>query len=395
MIEFVARFTLPTEIVYGTGTSARLGEEARKLGATKVFLVTDAGVAKSGILADAQASLDKADLPHVLYDKAPTDPDTDVLDQVAALIRANGCDLVVAAGGGSVLCTGKGSAAVASNPGPARDYLGNSKFPNAPLVSIGMPTTAGSGSEVSRHTSLTDAVTKRKEGFNGYKTAPRIAILDPLLLRSVPRSQAIASGVDAFTHALEAYVSSIATPLTDVIALEAMKAIVANLPLSVHSESLEARCQMSLASTMANIACGNAGLGLVHAINGAITYFYKNNPDFPPISYGLLHAILLPHVMEFNSVVVEDKLARLAVYLGASDIGKSRRELARECVAMVKVMLAQIGAPRRLPWEKLSPEQVEAIVSEQMTHHHQPNPRKYGADDIRRIVESSMLGWEL
>lgn len=142
---------------------------------------------------------------------------------------------------------------------------------------------------------------------------------------------------------------------------------------------------------MANVACGNAGLGLVHAINGAITYVYKAR-NYPPIPYGLLHAILLPPVLEFNCVGAEEKFARVAVAMGASELGKSRRELARECVDRVKEMLALLEAPRRLPWEKLAPEDAEEIVKETM-HRTRPNPRKYDRNDILAIVDRAMEGW--
>ena len=393
LMDFIAKFSLPTEMVYGIGSSAKVGEEARRLGASKVFFVTDAGVAKSGILAEAMASLERADLPYVLYDQAPGDPDTNDIDQVAAQIRNYGCNFVVAAGGGSAMCTGKAAAVVANNPGHTVNYLGSDKFPNAPLTCIAMPTTAGSGSEVSKHTTLTHGETKRKTGIDGYRTAPRVAILDPLLLRSVPRGQAIASGVDAFTHALEAYVSTRATRFTDIIALDSLSTIAANLPLSIYSDSLEARCKMSLASSMANVACGNAGLGLVHAINGAITHVFKAR-NYPPIPYGLLHAILLPPVLEFNCIAAEDKFARVAVEMGANAVGKRQRELARECIAKVKEMLALLNAPRRLPWEKLAPEHADEIVEETM-ERPRPNTRKYDRNDVLLIVEKAMQGWEI
>lgn len=387
----LSRFSLPTEMLFGLDSSSQLGAEAKRLGAQKVLFVTDSGVRAAGILEGAFNSLREAEMPFQLFAEAPQDPDTQIVGRVARLAQEEGCDCIVVAGGGSALCTGKGAALMVTNPGNIRDYRGHERYQNPMLLCIGIPTTAGSGSEVSKNTILTDEETNRKFQVSGYSNCPRLAILDPLLVRSVPRSQAVASGVDALTHAIESYVSNEATPLTDAIALQAVEMMGRSFLPSVLSDDLDAKAEMLLASSMANVACGNAGLGLSHAMNGAITYFYKAF-GYPPVAYGMIHAILLPHVMEFNRPVREAKLANLALALGEPEEG-SQADLAERAVERVKEMLVALGAPQRLPWEGLTAQEVEEIV--QVTvERPRPNPRKATREEMAMLVKRALQGWE-
>jgi alcohol dehydrogenase len=192
------------------------------------------------------------------------------------------------------------------------------------------------------------------------------------------------------THALEAYLSSQATPLTDAIALQAIEMIARNLCTSVLSHDMESKAEMLLAASMANIACGNAGLGLVHATNSVITYYYKSR-GLPPVAYGLIHAILLPHVLEFNLPACERKLPALANALGTYD-AETPEELVEGIVERVEGMLTTLGAPRRLSWEAVS---AEDVVEEgiRLGRFHldlpsdNPNPRKYTRGELVSILE--------
>ncbi len=389
----ITRFGVPTDIIYSLGSLGLLGEEVKKLKGTRVFFVTDPGVNAAGVLEQAFRSLQDGGISVVLCDQAPPDPDTQVIQQLAEKLKESHCDCVVTAGGGSALCTGKGVALMATNPGTIRDYSGADRYPNPPLSCIAIPTTAGSGSEVSRATIITDERTMRKMGIRGSTNAPRVAILDPMVLESVPKNQAIASGVDAWTHAIEAYCSIRATPLTDAIAFAAMETIAHNLCPSILADDLEAKSRMLLASSMANIACGNAGLGLVHAMNGAITYTYSSR-GYPPVAYGLIHAICLPHVLEFNLPACEGKFASMAKAFGVNGDDKSEAELARMGIQRLKELLLAIDAPRKLPWENVQADDVvemARVVLERAAVN--PNPRKYAERDLISLFEKALLGW--
>ena len=346
-------FSVPTQVHYAPGASARAGELAKAMGATKVFAVTDPGVAKAGILGPALDSVRAAGLDLRLYDHAPADPTVAQVGEIARELAELGAECVIAAGGGSGLCSGRGAALAATNGYDLHPYLGRDKYEHAPLPVIAIPTTAGSGSEVSKHTTLSDERTLRKTGIDGQSNAPRYALLDPALVQGVPRPQAVASGIDAFCHALEAYLSTRATPLTDSIALAGVADIWTLLPRALDGDA-DAKGRMLFASTMANIACGNAGLTLVHAMNGGVTYCYRTR-GHEPVAYGMIHGALLPPVLRFYLPVARERLARIAPLLGSY----------RDADAVVDAIVAwvhRLGAPEKLPWGRLPEDDIDLVV---------------------------------
>ncbi len=371
-------FSAPTQVLFAEGASARAGELAKGMGATTVFAVTDPGVAKAGILQPALDSVRAAGLGLTLYDRAPADPTVAQIAEITRELLASGADCVLAAGGGSGLCAGRGAALAATNGGDLRPYLGRDRYRSAPLPVIAIPTTAGSGSEVSKHTTLSDERTLKKIGVDGFTNAPRYALLDPSLVQGVPRPQAVASGVDAFCHALEAYLSSRATALTDSIALAALADIWRLLPQALEGDAA-AKGRMLLASAMANIACGNAGLTLVHSMNGAVTYCYRVR-GHQPVAYGMIHGALLPPVLRFYLPAARERLARLAPLLHLED--------ARPADAVVDAIIRwvhELGAPEHLPWGHIPQDDLQLIVDETIARPR-PGPRQPTADDVRRIA---------
>ncbi len=390
----IFRFNATTNLIYGLGSSAQAGNEAKRLGITRVLLVTDKGVMASGILSAALESLQAVGIPVTAFDEAPQDPTDQTVDQVAEFLRSKRCDGVLVAGGGSALCTGKGAALMAANEGRTLEFVGANKYGRPPLPCIAIPTTAGSGSEVSRITVLTDALTKRKITVAGLTNAPSSAILDPLLLRTVPFRQALASGIDAYTHAVEAYVARFASPFTDALALSAARLVAGNIGRAILSNDLEAQSQMLYASSMANLACGNAGLGLAHAMNGAITYLSKAK-NHPHVPYGLIHAIALPLVLEFNAPACDGKLAELALATGFGEPGSSRSSLVRRFVDGTKGLFSSLGAPSRLPWENASSQDIREMAEITLdSGQAQQNPRKSGGHDLITLFERAIKGWE-
>ncbi len=389
------RFSVLTEVIFGLHSSSQLGVECKKWGATRVLVVTDANVAK--ILDEALDSLKNEGVPYVIYDKAPIDPTTEDINQVKAFLLENGCDFVVTAGGGSAMCTGKGTALMATNEGNIRDYRGRDQYKNSPLPCIAIPTTAGSGSEVSKFTIFEDEVTHTKMVAGGINSAPKVAILDPLLLRSVPLGQAVGSATDALSHCIEALVAKGATPLTDGLAVTAMEMLVRSYKPSILGQNLDAMGEMLYAASVANFACGNAGLGLAHGINLGLTHLYNLKPQqYPEVVYGDLHQILLPIVMEFNLPAAEDKFAAMASVLGADDYGKSQSAMAAESVQLVKELLASVGAVRKLSWKGIADEDLQEIARVTLpSQQASSNGRRSTEADVIELVKKALAGWEV
>lgn len=373
---FSGAFSIPTQVIFDEGASGRAGEVARDLGATRVFFVTDPGIAKAGILAPALESIRGAGLPLVVYDRAPSDPTLADVLAIGNEARAFRADLVVAAGGGSGLCAGRGAALAATN-GDLRPYTGHGKYPHDPLPVVAIPTTAGSGSEVSKHVTLSDERTLKKTGVDGYSNAPRAALLDPALVQGVPRPQALASGIDAFLHALEAFLSTRATPITDAIALDAFARIWTLLPRALGGDP-KAKGDMLLASAMANIACGNAGLTLVHAMNGGVTYCFKARAH-EPVAYGVIHGALMPPILRFFLPAAHERFARLAPLVGVAN---------GDAAVVVETIIdwtRRLGALPVLPWGRIPDADIDLIVEETLARQR-PSPRQPTREEARTIV---------
>ncbi len=390
----ISRFSLPTDTIFGLGTTSRLGTETKRLGITRAMVITDAGVRNAGILDEALASLENSGIPFIIFDQTPSDPDTRVIDTTVSLARESGCNGVIAAGGGSALCAGKATASMMTNKGNIRDYAGAGKFVNPPLPCIAIPTAAGSGSEVSKVTIITDEERADKMSIVNFGHAPKVAIVDPMMVRTTLRTQAVASGIDALTHAIEAFYSKQATPLTDGIAVAAIKMIDRNFRPAVLGDDFEAKANMLFASTTANIACGNAGLCLSHAMNHAVNYLIKAR-GYPPVSYGLIHGICLPISMEFNMPACESKLATLAISLGLGNRGESELELAAKTIARIKELLFALGALRRLPWETIPSTELEEMSQITLGKSQAfDNPRRPTETEMIALFEKTLVGWE-
>lgn len=392
----IFRFSLPTEIVYGVNTVSLLGSEVKRLGGKKAFFATDAGVSASGILQKAYQALKDAGIPFILFDKVPLDPTDKDIDAMVDIAKKEGCNCVVGAGGGSVIVACKGAALVANNEGKTIQYTkGADNFPNPSLLCVLMPTNAGTGAEVSKGTTITDSRTMGKARIVGYRHAVRLAILDPTLLMTVPRAQSVATGVDALTHAIEAYISEPASPLTDCIALKSIEMMMNNFCKSVFTIDLEAKGQMLLGSTMANVAVSNSNVGLSHILNIVVTYIYQST-NREPMSYGMIHAVLLPPTLEFSLAACEDRVAPLAQVMGVITKNKSVSELRKGIMERLDDLLTDLGAPRKLIWKDLSPEDIiEAGIklgqlSLDRTKQGTDVIRKYNKEDLIAILQKAL-----
>ena len=390
------QYGAPTELVFGAGSHRKLPKEIARLGGSRAMIVADRGIAGAGLVDTLGAAFegDSAVTLVEAWTKVPQNPTfRDVEDLVQAL-RAEDVDTVVSLGSGSVLAAGRAAGVCAPATASVR-AIAKSGSSQAPLLNVCVPTTAGSGGEVSRQATLTDDESGEKSGVRGWNVAARLAILDPELLVSVPRSQAVASGIDAMLHALEAYWSKRATVLTDALARPAFKILVERLPESLGSSDTDVLGEMLVASTMANLACGNAGLGLVHGLNKGITGI-AHKKGYESVSYGMLHAILLPWVLEFNLPAAAEKLANLAGDLaGAQRTATTSQAAAHALLERLVSWLDELDAPSQLPWLRYDDDDLEFVAKDTAGRAMwQDNPRTATEEELKDITRHALTDWK-
>ncbi|PID72694.1 MAG: alcohol dehydrogenase [Desulfobulbus propionicus] len=288
----ISKFAVP-EVIFGRGSLNYAGLCARRLGARKVFLVSDEGIEAAGWLQRLMDILEKEGIEWVYYPGVTANPRDFQVEQGAELYRKNGTDVIIAIGGGSPMDTAKGIAILASNGGKIRDYEGANKVekPLPPMVLI--TTTAGSGSDVSQFCIITDVERGVKMSIITRTLVPNISIVDPLILRTKSDSLIIQSATDAMAHAIEAYLSRIASPFTEMHSLKAVELIFNHLHQAVATHSLDALEQLSSAAVSASMAFSNASLGAEHALAHSLGGHFD-------MRHGVIHPILLTEVMRFN-----------------------------------------------------------------------------------------------
>lgn len=387
------RYAAPTELIYAPGSRRSVGTEVAQLGGSRAMIVTDRGLADVGV-ADELAqhvAADGVELVATWHD-VPQDPTFVDIDELVARARATRVDTIVSLGSGSVLAAGRSAAVCAPDERSVR-AIAKDGPDRSPLLSVCVPTTAGSGGEVSRQATLTDDQTGEKSGIRGWPVAARLAILDPELLVSVPRAQAVASGIDAMLHALEAYWSRRATVLTDALARPAFAVLFTRLIESIETRDVDVLGELLVASTMANLACGNAGLGLVHGLNKGVTGL-AHKQGYTAVPYGLLHAILLPWVMDFNLPAAAAKLATLARDVRMADAADDDAAAAVKLNTAIAAWLVELDAPRSLPWPTCTDEDVDFIVKDTAGRAMwKDNARTATEDELTDLVRKSLTDW--
>jgi 1,3-propanediol dehydrogenase/alcohol dehydrogenase len=335
-------FQSPPRILLGAGSLAEAGTECARLGRTALVVAGKTSARASGLLDRLEASLRDSGVACSLHARIDSDPTLDAAAAGAEAARKAGADLIVALGGGSALDAGKAIAALApAGPGAGLEAIdGCPRGAALPLVSI--PTTAGSGSEVSRVAVLIIPEKRLKLALSGDGLISSVAILDPDLTLSLPPRLTAITGLDALTHAMEAYLSQRASPQTDLLALSAIRRIGAGfLSAVLNGRDKEARGAMLLGQAEAGLACSNASAGLIHAMGRPLGAHCG-------LAHGLACAILLPAVMEFNRPACEGRMADMALALGLSCGEGGRRDLARACVALLRSLLKDSGLPETL-----------------------------------------------
>ncbi|MBU2602367.1 MAG: iron-containing alcohol dehydrogenase [Actinobacteria bacterium] len=332
-------FQLPTRIEFGNGVSRNVGTEAVALGGTRVLVVTDAGLRAAGLVDPVVADLEAAGLSAVIFDDVAPNPRDTSVAAGAELAAAEGADLLVAVGGGSPMDTAKGIGVIQANGGSIADYEGLDAVskPITPLIAV--PTTAGTGSEVTFWSVITDTARSFKMSVGSPLIAPRVALVDPELTLGLPAALTASTGMDALTHAIEGYTATLSEPLTDSLALTAVELIAGSLRRAyANGADVDARYDMMLASLLAGVAFGNSDIGGVHCMAEAIGGLY----DTP---HGVANAIYLPVVMEYNSVAVPQKFARLAAALGEDVSGLGTAQAAKRAAAAVRELADDLRIP--------------------------------------------------
>jgi alcohol dehydrogenase class IV len=273
------------------------------------MLVTDRGVSSLPFFEGLKDAMGKAGLRYEIFDSVPCDPDLQDVDALAMLLEKNGCDSVVAIGGGSVLCAGRGAAVTLREGTSARDLVGMGKIKHKPLPMIAIPTTAGSGSEVSGVIVLSDRTNRAIVTIASPHCFPVLAILDPDTLADLPPRQAAISGIDALAHGLEALMTTTPNPISEALAVQACATLFEDLRSASLTREMEPKARCLVASTMANMACGNARLSLAHAM--ALPLSARHG-----LAHGVAAGLLLPPVLEFNLPVAGGRLLPLMRAVG-------------------------------------------------------------------------------
>ncbi|MBT1070242.1 iron-containing alcohol dehydrogenase [Pelotalea chapellei] len=378
-------FFIPTVSLMGVGCSKEAGEQAKALGASNLLIVTDAGLAKMGVADTIKGYIEAAGLKAVIFDGAEPNPtDTNVHDGVK-VYQDNKCDGIVSLGGGSSHDCGKGVGMVIGNGGSIRDFEGVNKStkPMPPFLAIN--TTAGTASEMTRFCIITNTDTHVKMAIVDWRCTPNIAINDPVLMVGKPPALTAATGMDALTHAVEAYVSTIATPITDACAIKAIELIAQYLsPAVANGANLEARDKMAYAEYLAGMAFNNASLGYVHSMAHQLGGFYN-------LPHGVCNAILLPAVSEYNLIACPQRFADIAVAMGENITGLSVFEAAQKAITAIRRLSASIGIPSGL--KELHVKEADLLIMSENAKKDAcqfTNPRTATLEQVNEIFKAAM-----
>jgi alcohol dehydrogenase class IV len=377
-------FSMPPTLRFGWGEASAIPAEAARLG-RRPLVVTGRAVRAAGRLEPLLEALRAAGLTPIVAEGVPAEPSLADLQRVMDACVAAEADSVIAIGGGSVLDIAKGAAALAGLGPTAVEFFAGAPLPATGRPILAVPTTAGTGSEVTRVCVLSDPDHRRKASIRTDAMLPRVALIDPELTASCPPSVTAHCGADAFVQAVESYVSAGANPMTDALALEAARLAAGALPRAVADPAdRPAREAMALASTMAGLALNTARLGLVHGIAhpaGAVT----------GAAHGLLCGLLLPYVIAFNLDVATVKYARLARTVGAAPVDAPDDQAARAFHAFTRDFMARVGIPEHLSDVGMTEEALPHVAAETMpSGSTKANPRPVTLDEALAVCRAAL-----
>jgi alcohol dehydrogenase class IV len=384
-IEFAGKiysFSLPKKILFGTGISEKVGLEAKELGGKDVLLVTDKNLEKRGIPQKIKDSLIREDLNVEIFSDVEAEPSLEVAESIAEAVRRKKFNIVVGCGGGSVLDMAKIAAMAATNPGIMKNYIGVNLVKKPSLPKILLPTTAGTGSEVTNIAVVTLTEDEIKSAIVSHKILGDVAMVDPSLTFGMPPSLTASTGFDALSHSLEALMSIDANPITDSLSLQALNLIFSNLVKAYETGNIESRVNMSLGSLMAGMAFGNAGVCLGHAVAYTFAPAYH-------VAHGISCSLVLPFVFKFNASAISSKIPRIAESMHIITKEKKTDELTISILEAIFGMMEKLQMPKRLREvnvpRKAIPEMVEKLLA--MKRLIRRNPKKLTEDEAFKLID--------
>ena len=381
----VSTFFCPTRILMGVGSHEKLTEVLKSLGCSRVLLTVDPALLDCDFYRRVEALLQRASVSASIFSDIAPDPDANTVAKAYEACRANDAQAILALGGGSTIDIAKSVGILATNGGRIEDYDGIEKFSRPPLPRIAIPTTAGTGSEVSGSCAITNNETKLKMAIRHATLNPaNVAILDPMALVSLPAHVAAHSGMDAFVHAFESYLSLKANPLADALNLHALALIAQNIrPFVANRNNLEAGLAMQCASSLAGMTFGVTGLGNVHCMARVLGACFH-------VSHGLSTAICLPYVAEFNLGANPRRYARVAAAMGRFVDGVPELDAAAEALRAIQSLCRDLQIPGQLRDIGASadrfPEMARVCVAE---NYNRWNPRHTTYDDFLALFRKA------
>lgn len=381
----LASFFCPSTIFMGVGAYKKINEIVTTLGCTRLFVALDAALINSEFYAEIRTLLAAAGVQTAVFTDIEPDPSAHTVERAFAACQAHQASAVLAIGGGSTIDVAKAVGILATNGGRIHDYEGIDKFKTAPLTLIAIPTTAGTGSEVSGSCVITDTEKNLKMSIRHAALNPaRFAILDPLALRTVPAHVAAHSGIDAFVHAFESYLSLQTNLMTDAINLQALELLATNIrPFVANRQNLNAGLNMLCGSALAGMTFGQTGLGNVHCMARFVGAQFH-------LSHGLSNALCLPHVARFNLVANPEKFARVAIAMGRPVQQWPVLDAAQAAVQAIAAMCTDLSIPPRLRDVGVTPEGFAELARLCLqANYNRWNPRHTSEADFRALFEQA------
>lgn len=377
-------FSIPQEIIVGKGSLARLPEVVEKLGGKHGFIISGPHLNKMGIVASCSKSLEKAGVKVDAYTETEGNPSVETVEKAAAAFCKSGADFIIALGGGSPMDVAKAVGVVARYGGSITEYEGGGRVPGDIIPVIAIPTTAGTGSEVTAFSVITDHSRNYKLTVFSYKLIPAYAILDPELLTTAPVSVAAACGIDAMVHALEAYISKDASPFSDAMAEKALELIGKNIRRYVADRTdIEAAEAMITGSLFAGVAFSWARLGDVHAMSHPVSAYF----DVP---HGVANAILLPTIVEYNALADHGKYFKLFNYISLTPVSEAEFEPFM-LVDLLKELNEQLGIPGSLGEVGVTADKFDTMADDAMKSGNiAVNPRSTTKKDVLSLYEKAL-----
>ena len=379
------KFFMPAISLMGADCLKDAGDQLGELGFKKALIVTDKVLGQIGIVKKVTDVLDNKNIEYAIYDETKPNPTVKNVNDGLALLKEKECDFVISLGGGSAHDCAKGIALLATNGGEIKDYEGVDKSKKPQLPMVGINTTAGTGSEMTLFAIITDEERHIKMALVDKHLTPIIAVNDPMLMLAMPKSLTAATGMDALTHAIEAYVSTAATPITDACAEKAIELISNYLVNAVENgQDVEARDMMAYAEYLAGMAFNNASLGYVHAMAHQLGGFYN-------LPHGVCNAILLPHVQEYNKSTSASRLVKIAKIMGGNIEGLTDEQGADLCIDMIKSLSQTIGIPEGLGVLGVKESDFETLATNALNDACSlTNPRKGNLEEVIAIFKKAM-----